>query len=298
MTVWTTFDASTILAIVNLLVLLWVARRGRSNLRSVHYQLRKLREETQRTAGRLRRTREGLERLSARNTRQLKMLSAMSESAKKRHEVLRDGQLELALLEGLAGLHFPYPFFLTGWTIHGFLAHRLVELLEERQPTVVVELGSGSSTVLIAAMIDRLAMAKATHISVDHMSQYLRRTEQALERQRLAARPRLLLCPLEPSSVDGIPWYSGLPAQLAGLKIDLLLVDGPPGGDHPLSRLPALDLLRPLLAPGATVLLDDVKRPAEAQIVERWSQSHPDLQVRINTHGKGYAEFTLPSDAT
>ena len=64
-------------------------------------------------------------------------------------------------------------------------------------------------------------------------------------------------------------WYddavvaAGLDAALQGDLIDLLLVDGPPAYavGHGLARYPALPVLRDRLAPGATVVLDDVERP-------------------------------------
>jgi hypothetical protein len=51
--------------------------------------------------------------------------------------------------------------------------------------------------------------------------------------------------------------------------VDLLLVDGPGFGD---SRYPALPVLRAVLAPGATVLVDDVDRPDEQAVLARWSE--------------------------
>jgi hypothetical protein len=54
--------------------------------------------------------------------------------------------------------------------------------------------------------------------------------------------------------------------------VDLLLVDGPPAdtADKVLARYPALPALHGRLARGATVVLDDVERPGEQEVLRRW----------------------------
>jgi hypothetical protein len=51
-----------------------------------------------------------------------------------------------------------------------------------------------------------------------------------------------------------------------------LFVDGPPGAIARQVRYPAFPLLADRLAPGATVVLDDSRRSAEAAIVKAWKQ--------------------------
>ena len=56
--------------------------------------------------------------------------------------------------------------------------------------------------------------------------------------------------------------------------VDLLVVDGPPAFEDGfgLARHPALPVLRGRLAPGATVVLDDIERPGEREVVRRWER--------------------------
>ena len=73
-------------------------------------------------------------------------------------------------------------------------------------------------------------------------------------------------------------WYdeaavaAGLDTAFGGEPIDLLIVDGPPAFavGHGTSRYPALPVLHERLAPGATVVLDDIERPGEQVVLERW----------------------------
>jgi hypothetical protein len=80
---------------------------------------------------------------------------------------------------GLAqlGLH-SLPVFLGGWSIDAFLAKRLVELLAQDEPQTIVELGSGTSTILIAQCMKLLGVRDHVHIAIDHDGRYLKLTRK------------------------------------------------------------------------------------------------------------------------
>ena len=83
-----------------------------------------------------------------------------------------------------------------------------------------------------------------------------------------------------PAADERLGWYdeaavaAGLDMAFGGEPIDLLIVDGPPAfaAGHGTSRYPALPVLRKRLAPGATVVLDDIERPGEQVVLERWER--------------------------
>jgi hypothetical protein len=64
-------------------------------------------------------------------------------------------------------------------------------------------------------------------------------------------------------------------------KLDLVIVDGPtayePGKAK--SREPALPLNRPFLSERAVVILDDVNRKGESEILDRWLQDYPEFSL-------------------
>lgn len=62
-----------------------------------------------------------------------------------------------------------------------------------------------------------------------------------------------------------------------GNDFDLLIVDGPPESTGEFARFPALPVLEKRLAESCTVLLDDVHRPNEAQILQDWQQAFPEF---------------------
>jgi hypothetical protein len=73
-------------------------------------------------------------------------------------------------------------------------------------------------------------------------------------------------------------WYEPSRLQQAVVveSVDLLVIDGPPayqaGRKH--SRYPALPFFAPMLAKDHAVVLDDIDRPGEQDIMERWEREY------------------------
>ena len=144
----------------------------------------------------------------------------------------------------------------------------------------MVELGSGVSTVVIGK-----AGAKKI-VSFDGSEDYARQTRELLKAHGVkGAEVRFSkLAPFKNSS----GWYD--PSSFKNLKkIDLLLIDGPPGGDDKNGRHPALDVLLPKLAPNASVILDDANRPGERQLAENFATALPKHELTFLNHEKGTA---------
>lgn len=163
------------------------------------------------------------------------------------------------------------PFPHQGFEITGEEAAFLFHLIRRQRPKLIMELGSGSSTVLFAAALR--ANGSGRIISIEHDSAHARQTAALLEQAELSDRVELVLAPLADVTLNGrtFQWY-GLDPRLATLseKIDLLFVDGPPGKVQSLSRFPALPMLAPHLSPRAVVIVDDGAREDETQMVELW----------------------------
>ena len=147
----------------------------------------------------------------------------------------------------------------------------------------IVELGSGISTVLLARLLHRTRPDGGWRlVAVEHDAVWIGRVTEELERERIGSRVTVVHAPLvpHPLALDDLPWYegaaviAGLDRALDGEPIELLVVDGPPAyaPGSGLARYPALPVLRTRMAPDATVVLDDVDRPGEQDVLRRWER--------------------------
>jgi predicted O-methyltransferase YrrM len=147
----------------------------------------------------------------------------------------------------------------------------------------IVELGSGVSTVLLARLLaQRPPRGGFRMAAVEHDPDWARWVTDQLDREDIGQDVVVIHAPLTSHALSerGVPWYDdaaltdGLNAALGGDLIDLLLVDGPPAyiPGQGLARYPALPVLHGRLAQGATVILDDVERPGEQEVLRRWER--------------------------
>jgi len=139
----------------------------------------------------------------------------------------------------------------------------------------VLELGSGISTVFVAAA---LAQNGGKLVTVDHDGAWQSLVRGWLKPEQAAAT-EFVHAPLLNTTFDeqSVEWYD--PAKVvqcasAMAPFDLLLIDGPPAyqTEHCLNRGPAIERLRGLLSPSATIILDDINRTGERHIARCWSE--------------------------
>jgi predicted O-methyltransferase YrrM len=148
----------------------------------------------------------------------------------------------------------------------------------EQAPGLVVECGSGATTLIIAAMLRRSGRGRL--VSIEHDEAYAERTTRALEAAGLLDVVELVVAPLRDRQVAGrtVRWYDAeRVTQAIDADIDLLVVDGPPQRTR-WSRWPALAVLHPRLAPHATVLVDDGRTRAALATTRAWTDAFPDLE--------------------
>lgn len=156
-----------------------------------------------------------------------------------------------------------------------------------RDPAGVVELGSGASTVLMAAV--RRRRGGPPLISIDHDQSFAQRTSATLARAGLDDQAEIHVAPLRRTTVAGreIDWYDrGELERVLPAQIDLLIVDGPPSRTR-MSRWPAVELLAPRFSDRCVVLLDDGRRRDETATACRWARTHPHLALFWHDTVKG-----------
>lgn len=186
---------------------------------------------------------------------------------------------------------------LHGWPISADFGALLLDLLDRSDYDLILEFGSGASTVLMAASAQRHAATRAARglpptavLALEHLPEYHEQTTSMLQASGLEALARLALAPIRPfttASGQTFPYYDAreavgdvvrsLQRPVTELRV-LLMVDGPPSATGPRARYPALPLALEFLA-GAQldILLDDYRREDEKQVAQAWLD---DLRAR------------------
>jgi len=168
---------------------------------------------------------------------------------------------------------------LRGWAASPDVLLRLHEYVRFEKPKVVVECGSGSSTLVIADALRQ--NGEGVLISLEHSAEFGGKTQALLEREALTQWVNLRIADLEPWSGphlntgqdETVKWYAS--ACLTGIQsVDLLFVDGPPGATCKYARYPALPALLERLAPGAQVWMDDTIRQEETDMAKDWAEKY------------------------
>ena len=192
------------------------------------------------------------------------------ESAQLRGTIL-EGQRQQYALTQIRPLTSDLPLDLSGWAADAILIHNAVRLVVEIRPRLIVECGSGNSTVVIGRCLRALGAGRM--ISLDHDPLYARRTSELVRLHALEDVVTVVAAPLasvNTGSETGL-WYGAEYEPLITQPIDVLLVDGPPGSGGPRARYPAVPILKSRLAPECWILLDDGDRPDERAIAHAWS---------------------------
>lgn len=166
-----------------------------------------------------------------------------------------------------------------GYAIDSQALGHLLTLIEERRPRRIVELGSGTSSVWVGYQCRNFG---AKIVTLDHLREYFELTQAAVNRHHLNDHVECRLAPLEDRNFgsESFSWYSAEAFKDLS-DIDMLIIDGPPESTGKSARYPALPEFIDLLAPNATVILDDAHREDESVILNSWLETFPEF-VRVD----------------
>lgn len=282
-----------------------------SNLNEANAQLVTLREQLQNqqhSAGKLSELEQKMEQLFAGHSEQLRQsTNALGQHVSKMHAGSnRQWQAALAVQHSLSQGELPLHF--GDVSITPELAQQLISLVQRNQYDLIIEFGSGTSTLLLAQTLLGYTrqwqqngrsishQGKSEHnqvipsehdlpkriISFEHDKTYYHQTLQDIKHQRLHEIVELEHAPLVeyPDTVQPTLFYDckARLEQLARLfsgaeKRILVLVDGPSASSGQISRTPALPLLLNYLARHRLdVILDDYHRESEQNSAQQWRQ--------------------------
>lgn len=166
------------------------------------------------------------------------------------------------------------------------LLNQLSQLIFQRKPKLVVETGSGLSTLIIAYSLKRLGHGNL--ISLENDSLYASTIRDMIAMHHMDAIAHVFHAPLVEHDIHGQPWQwydtTNIPLEK---PIDLLFIDGPVQLASPCARYPAFSVLKQYIGLNTVFLLDDAKRNDEQEIVRRWQHEHPQLRCKYLDFKKG-----------
>lgn len=182
-------------------------------------------------------------------------------------------------------LNIKFPIYWNSWPIEEEFARYLINKIVINKPVNIVELGSGTSTLIIIKTLEKLGY-DYTLTSFDSDESFLESTKNLLITEDVfnEERVKLIYSKISEIELNGnlYKWYDSKDFEFSFNKIDLLFVDGPVGGLCKNSRYPALNIMKKYFKNGSVVILHDAKRLDEIEIVEMWKEEKPEIKVVYN----------------
>lgn len=178
---------------------------------------------------------------------------------------------------------------LTQWTLSADNAAEYVRALDQFEIPRVVELGSGSSTVLSALTLSKKGEG---HVyALEHDESFAEFTRRNIDRAGLEEWATVVFAPLQDITLGGehYQWYDPAALDTLPSEIDVLLVDGPPSKVGTLPRYPAFPMLEDRLRTNAVILLDDAARRKEKRTIAKWNTVFPQWEARVVPTSAGLA---------
>ena len=180
-----------------------------------------------------------------------------------------------ALFSIFSLIHIRHPLpTLRGWPVSPDFVKIMMSIIFEKKPSVVLELGSGVSTVVGAYCLEK--NGHGALLSMDHDPGASQEGGRHLVRHGLDALARVVCCPLVEQEFSGEKhlWY-GIEKLTLPAGIDILVVHGHSVTMQQVARYPALPFFMDRLSQGGVVLVDDAAGPGENEIVKRWMEEYP-----------------------
>jgi len=172
-------------------------------------------------------------------------------------------------------LNYPLPPS-DGWHASPIFLHHIVSLINEVKPKLLIEAGSGNSTLISAYFLKCQKFGRL--ISLEHDMDYQKRTSDLLLLNDLDSIAKVEYSPITDHYIDNHPyqWYDISKLSNDEL-IDMMIIDGPPKMLVDDYLYPVLPLFYTRLSDKATILIYNGKRNTVERTINLWKEKYNDI---------------------
>lgn len=174
------------------------------------------------------------------------------------------------------------------WAVGYAVLYVMFRILNEMRPKCILELGLGQSTRMIGQYAN--FFKNIEHVVIEHDKKWI---DFFLRDFQLSPSTSLINLDWGETSykdVEHVRIYEGLSSQVQGKKFELIVIDGPLGGDmKSYSRIDTLLMLPDCLAEDFIILLDDYNRPQEQHTLS-------EMERILTEHNIAYTRGTYSGD--
>ncbi|WP_282134448.1 class I SAM-dependent methyltransferase [Seonamhaeicola maritimus] len=230
----------------------------------------------------------------------LKIKNALKNSNKsyielKHHRKKSDDIYSLAILQSLL-VGYPYLPLNGGALRPVCIAYILNEIIiNQRQH--ILEFGSGISTIIMARLLKKNGL-NARIVTVEHNEAWANNLKTYLKNEDLLQFVEVVRVDLKEitTSMGAVHWYDykALSMAIKEMTFDLIIIDGPPANTSKLkhSRLPALERFAPNFKADFCLVLDDVHRKGEQDLVAFYKGKNKNVSYEIISETLGVFRTT------
>ncbi|WP_298236987.1 class I SAM-dependent methyltransferase [uncultured Algibacter sp.] len=187
----------------------------------------------------------------------------------------------------LQSLLVGYPYLpLNGGALRPVCIAYILNEITINQRNNILEFGSGISTIMMARLLKKNKL-NAKIVTIEHNEVWAKNLKDYLKNEELLQFVEMVRVDLKEitTAFGVVNWYDygKVSIALKEMKFDLIIIDGPPANNSKLkySRFPALDKLEANFKSDFCLVLDDVNRKGEQELVEFYKEKNNHVNYTV-----------------
>jgi len=163
----------------------------------------------------------------------------------------------------------------------------IVDIILQKKPKLVLELGSGVSSIFIAKALEKNNEGRL--LSIENDKDFALKTQNRIIQEKLNNYTQIITAPLVKQEIhhNDYLWYDINFVNNFNDKIDILIVDGPPRKTNKNARYPAIPLLKKYFSKDIIIIVDDGNRSDDKNSTMKWVKELKNINIKYIDSEKG-----------